>query len=494
VEQPGELAGREERLVRAAAERAIASLRAVSLGDPAYDAAGTAGPPEGGATAVGNELATLRGQANQAREAAALAVRWAALGAFVAVYDPPAEEAPRAPGPLAGLPVAIKDVFDVAGQQVRSGTPGLGHRTAHEDSAVWARMRAAGAVLVGRTRLPELGWAVRTPGCQNPWARGVDTGGSSGGSAAAVAAGIVPVALGTDTGGSVRIPAALCGVAGLRPTAGSVPARGITAFAPSLDTAGPIAATAAGCLLVHRVLSAPGKAVPEPGLVSADPAGLKVGWPGGLWQGRVTADVAAATEAAAQALRDAGVHVVDVDLPGIVQYARTAAYVIILTESAALWQAELAAQPDGASARLAALLRAGAAVAASGYLRAQRVARAIRREVAGQLAGQRLDALLLPTVPVTAAGVSAETVEIAGREVPVDSAYVSLTGLASVTGLPALSVPSGLDAAGLPVGAQLIGPAHAEAGLCLLGGVIEQSPGGRAVAAARAQLGAGRDR
>jgi aspartyl-tRNA(Asn)/glutamyl-tRNA(Gln) amidotransferase subunit A len=497
-------ASRQTAEVTQAARRAVAALWRAELGDPAYDAGrdeAVAAPVVPGGAGHG-EGVSVPGRPG-AGDALAAAARTAGLGAFVAVYDDGggdgAGAGPRG-GPLAGVPVAIKDVFDVAGQEVGNGTAGFGHRVATADSSAWARLAAAGAVLIGRTRLPELAWHVRTPGCENPWGPGRDVGGSSGGSAVAVAAGVVPVALGSDTGGSIRIPAALCGVAGLRPTVGVVSGRGVTAMAPSMDTVGPIAATAADCLLVHGLLAGTGVEdlrAPDGGAAGPPnegagllPAGLRVGLPVGLWQGWVSEDVAAAVESAAAVLREAGVDVVPAEPPPLASLARTAAYVIILAESAALWHLAMTGSPGEVSDRLAGLLAAGAALSAADYLRARRVASAIRRQVDALFARQRLAALLLPTVPVAAAPAAAESVEIGGRAVPVEAAYVSMTGLASVTGLPALSVPCGLDAAGLPLGAQLVGQAHAEGLLCALGGVIENGPGGLAVAAARQRMNA----
>jgi aspartyl-tRNA(Asn)/glutamyl-tRNA(Gln) amidotransferase subunit A len=480
-----------------AVSRAIESLRRAPLGDPAYDDGPVLpGPVLPGADVLGADVPSQGSPSAAAFRAAAVA---ASLGAFVelaAVADP--GPGPGT-GPLAGVPVAIKDVFDVAGQRVGNGTAGFGHRTADHDSAAWGRLRSAGAVLVGRTRLPELAWSVVTPGCRNPWSPDRGVGGSSGGSAVAVASGAAKVALGTDTGGSIRIPAALCGLAGLRPTVGTISRLGVTPLAPTMDTVGPLALTAADCLLVHQILAGPVLASPAPGdavlgdAVRPGPAaaaGLRVGWPIGLWRDRVTPDVSSATEAAAAALRGDGVEVVTVELPLATAYARAAAYVIILAESAALWHGALSQHPAGLSQRTAELLRAGAAVPVPDYLRSLRVAHAIRREVDAVFHQQRLAALLLPTVPTTAARLGAESVEIAGRQVAVETAYAYLAALASVTGLPALSVPSGLDRQGLPAGAQLIGPGGTESVLCLLGTVIERSPGGRAVAMARDRLAA----
>jgi Asp-tRNA(Asn)/Glu-tRNA(Gln) amidotransferase A subunit family amidase len=374
------------------------------------------------------------------------------LGAFVERYDD-----------TGGIPVGVKDLIDVAGQTVRNGTPGLGHHVAIEDAEVWARLRAAGYVASGRTRVPELAWSVRTPGCRNPWDPSRDAGGSSGGSAVAVAAGISPVALGTDTGGSIRIPAALCGVAGLRPTHGTVSMRGITPLAPSMDTVGPIAPTARECLRIHRILG--GAVEPAPPV-----AGLRIGLPEDLWGDRIDPGVARLTEAAADTLRAAGAKIVRVELPVTRRRARGAGYTIMLAESARQWWAAYQERPDGLAGRAVELLRAGSEVSDADYREALDRAAAVRAEV-DEVFGE-VSALLLPTVPVTAAPSESDTVGIGGQATPIEDAYYRLTALASVTGHPALTVPSGLSE-GLPAGAQLVGPARQEALLCRLGEIIE---------------------
>jgi Asp-tRNA(Asn)/Glu-tRNA(Gln) amidotransferase A subunit family amidase len=390
---------------------------------------------------------------------------WAAeLGAFVETYSEP------------GLPVAVKDLIDVAGQPVRNGTPGLGHRVATEDAEPWARLRAHGYVVAARTTVPELAWSVRTPGCRNPWDPARDAGGSSGGSAVAVATGAVPVALGTDTGGSIRIPAALCGVAGLRPTRDVVPMRGITPVAPSMDTVGPIALTARECLRLHGLLAA------EP--VELTPvAGLRVGWPASLWGDKIDSEVLRLVEEAAETLRGAGVKIVDVELPLTRRHARTAGYTTMLYESAQHWWAAYQKDPDSLAGRAIGLLRSGSEVSTSDYERAREQAAAIGAEV--DEAFGEVDALLLPTVPVTAAPLDATTVELGGREEDIETAYYRLTALAAVSGHPALSVPAGLSSAGLPVGAQVVGPRRREALVCSLGDAIETGPAARALARRR---------
>ncbi|WP_236793670.1 amidase [Amycolatopsis sp. GM8] len=357
--------------------------------------------------------------------------------------------------------LAVKDLIDVAGQTVRNGTPGLGHRVAAKDATAVARLRAAGYVVTGRTTVPELAWSGRTPGCGNPFDPTRDAGGSSGGSAVAVATGAVPVALGTDTGGSIRIPAALCGVAGLRPTHGSVPMDGITPVAPSMDTVGPIARTAAECLRIHGLLA-------ETTAEIQPVDGIRVGWPSGLWGDRIDPEVLRLVEKVAE-----GLEIVEVELPVSRRHARGTGYTIMLFESARRWWAEYQEHPEGLAGRAIGQLRAGSQVSTSDYEQALKLAGEIRDEVDAVFT--TVDALLLPTVPVTAAPHDADTVEVNGRTEDVETAYYRLTALAAVSGHPALSVPAGRTASGLPAGAQVVGPRGQEALVCSIGEAIHRT-------------------
>lgn len=391
------------------------------------------------------------------------ASQWRELGAFVETY----------PGP--GEPAAVKDLIDVAGHTVRNGTPGLGHHVAETDATAWARLREAGYVAMGRTTVPELAWSTRTPGCANPWDPSRDAGGSSGGSAVAVAIGAAPVALGTDTGGSIRIPSALCGVAGLRPTHGSVPMDGIMPMSPSMDTVGPIARTAADCLRIHGLLTGTTDEI-------RPVEGFRVGRPVNLWPESVDPGVQRLVDEAAGTLQGAGVAVVDVELPLAKRHVRGLGFTIMLFESAREWWAEYQKQPHGLAGRAIDALRKGSEVSTSDYERALQLAGEVRDEVDAVFG--TVDALLLPTVPVTAAPLDADTVEVNGRTEAVEAVYYRLTALAAVTGHPALSVPAGL-ADGLPVGAQLVGRRGQEALVCSLGAVIEDGPAARELARAR---------
>jgi len=390
------------------------------------------------------------------------------LGAFVETYAG------------SGSPVGVKDLIDVRGQTVRSGTPGLTHHVAAEDATCWARLRAAGYFAMGRTSVPELAWSVRTPGCGNPWDPARDAGGSSGGSAVAVATGAVPVALGTDTGGSIRIPAALCGVAGLRPTQGSVPMDGITPIAPSMDTVGPLALTARECLRLHELMSGAAPAAPS------TVAGLRVGWPSALWGDKIDPGVLRLVEEAAQTLHDAGASIVDIELPIARRHARVAGYTTMLYESAQHWWGPYQNNPDGLAGRAIGLLRQGSEVSTSDYETARQHAAEIRDEV--DAAFGEVDTLLLPTVPVTAAPLDCATVRVGDRDEDIENAYYRLTALAAVSGHPALSVPAGLSD-GLPVGAQIVGPRGQEALVCLLGEIIESGQSARDLARRRHPTG-----
>ncbi|MTD56919.1 amidase [Amycolatopsis pithecellobii] len=370
-------------------------------------------------------------------------------GAFVQTY------------PVRGEPVGVKDLIDVEGQTVRNGTPGLGHRVAAQDATAWARMRAAGFGVACRTTVPELAWSGRTPGCGNPFDPTRDAGGSSGGSAVAVATGAVPVALGTDTGGSIRIPAALCGVAGLRPTHGSVPMDGITPVAPSMDTVGPIARTAAECLRIHGILAGESAGIEPAG-------GLRAGWPSQLWGDRIDPEVLRLVENAV-----AGLEITDVELPLARRHARGTGYTIMLFESARQWWARYQEQPDGLAGRAIGQLRAGSQVSTSDYEQALALAGRIRAEVDAVF--DTVDVLVLPTVPVTAAPLDADTVVVNGHPEEVETAYYRLTALASVSGHPALTVPAGRTAGGLPAGVQIIGPRGQEALVCSIGEAIHRT-------------------
>jgi Asp-tRNA(Asn)/Glu-tRNA(Gln) amidotransferase A subunit family amidase len=359
-------------------------------------------------------------------------------------------------GPLHGIPVALKDVIDVNGLPTRLGTVGYRHQTPASDAPVWRALRTGGAVLIGKTRLPDLALGVVTPGVVNPAAPGRVAGGSSGGSAAVVAAGVVPVALGTDTGGSIRIPAALTGMAGLRPTLGALSTNGVAPLSPSQDAVGILAADALDCWRVFHFLrgDAP-QALDGPATV----------WvPAQLWQGQVSDDVAASFARACQLLSDAGQRVVGCCLPSAAM-TPAISYLLLLAEAARQWP--MPEHPGTLSDNASRELVVGRRVTPVEYGGARKLATDIRQEVLRLLGGDP-GVIVLPTTAATAVKPGEAVVVRDATTETVAAAYCRFTALASVTGLPAITVPGPMGRSGLPVGIQFIAAPGAESMLCQL--------------------------
>ncbi|GAA1618762.1 amidase [Kribbella sancticallisti] len=355
-------------------------------------------------------------------------------------------------GPLHGVPIAVKDMIDVRGMPTTAGSHHLTGRVAQQDAACVRRLRAAGAIVLGKTTTHEFangptGDRAATGPTRNPYALGRMSGGSSSGSAAAVAAGIVPLALGTDTGGSARIPAACCGVVGLRPTQGSVRTNGVLPLAPSLDTVGLLARSAADCRLLWTALTA------DPGTPSETP---RIGW--------VSPDsVHPTTPAITRAARELVANLVtgEVVVPEA-EELRTAYRFIQGRESYAVHAERLAIAPELYDPEVRDRLRAGGEVTDSEYGRALAVCDRAPVIVANLL--RHHDLLALPTIPLPPPPLNCREADIDGAPFDVRGALLALTSPWSVLGLPAVSVPAGL-VDGLPAGLQLVGPPGAEANL-----------------------------
>lgn len=388
------------------------------------------------------------------------------------------------PGPLAGIPVGVKDIIDMAGHPTRCGSAAYADvPAARRDAPVVERLTAAGAVIVGKTVTHELACGVTSPPASNPWDTNRIPGGSSGGSAAAVAAGITAAALGSDTGGSIRIPASLCGTAGLKGTYGRVPKSGVAALSWSLDHIGPLAPTPADCMLVQSVIS---------GFHPSDPTTLAEGPPdgypatdGGLegvrlgvvdrYRGHlVQRSVAEAFEAAVKVLDDLGADVTPVEIDEL-DMVMEVEFSLVSTEGAAYHRQSMVETPHLIGPSIRTLFAAGLIMPAEYYLTAIRGRERIRKAVRECFDSNRLTAMLTPTLAATAALKDQEFFDYGGPGEDVISAYVRTTAPANLTGLPALSVPCGFDPSGLPIGLQIIGRPLAETEIARIGQAYHQA-------------------
>lgn len=366
-------------------------------------------------------------------------------------------------GRLDGLTVAVKDVIDVAGLPTRNGTPGALWRDRPASAPVWESLTIQGAQCVGKAATHEMAWGVTTPQIANPHDRHRIAGGSSGGSAASVSIGASQAALGTDTGGSIRIPAALCGVVGFRPTAGALNMSGITNLAPSQDVVGPIAADVATCIatlevMTSRTLSSVRDMV----------HGMRIGVL--ARPGRLQTPVDRGYRNILTQLKKLGATLVECETTAPRQ-ATSVSLVTMLHESARIHAAAVHQNPRGFSGQARALLTLGEDLEEhSAAIELAR--RAVTEDTARLFSDEVLDAFLTPTTPCTAPLLGAETVEIAGRSEPVSSALTRFTAWASVAAMPAISIP--VPSRDLPVAVQVMAPPHREDVCAELAMAIEQ--------------------
>ena len=372
-------------------------------------------------------------------------------------------------GPLAGVPYAAKELFDVEGKDTTGCCRAYDGVVATRDADVIVRMREAGAILVGKTNQHELACGATNliSACgptANPWDLARITGGSSGGSGAAVASGIVPLALGTDTGGSIRIPASFCGLWGLKPTHGAISLTGVMPLALSMDCPGPIARSARDLTLAWEALS--GSRVE-----SARPA--RAGVLGGYFSDRIQPEVVGAVRAAAAALSGKGVDVTEVDGSGI-------------DDAPAVWNDYAYSQFAAAHGRLlgrrgllgeptAAALEHGANLGGEGRLQARVRAQEIAAWFADRL--RDVDLLLAPSTPFPAPPATADRVTVReGETMGVHGGAVSvLTRPVNLAGLPAVAAPAGFSGDGLPLGLQLIAGRGRESLLLAAAGMLEEA-------------------
>ncbi|MFF9485510.1 amidase [Streptomyces sp. NPDC014676] len=405
----------------------------------------------------------------------------AALAAAVRAEREISGSGPR--GPLHGIPMALKDLIDAEGMPTTASSHVRAGHVAERDSRVAERLGAAGAVLLGKTHTHEFAYGLTTPQTNNAWDHSRIAGGSSGGSAVAVAAGGATFAMGTDTGGSIRVPAALNGVVGLKPTYGLVPRTGVTSLSWSLDHVGPLTRTVQDAALVLSATA--GHDPRDPASVSGpvpdrfpggDLRGLKVGVPRNHYFDQVMPEVEESVRGAIERLAELGAELVDVEIP-MARYIRAVQWGLMVPEATAYHERSLRATPDLYAADVRILLEAGELTSAGDYLRAQRARTMMRDAWARMFDG--IDVLAAPTVPMTAAEAGRETVEWAdGTTEAVSDSYVRLCAPANITGVPALTLPVGHDRAGLPIGMQLMARPFHDATVLRVGRVYEESVAG----------------
>jgi aspartyl-tRNA(Asn)/glutamyl-tRNA(Gln) amidotransferase subunit A len=418
---------------------------------------------------------------------ARIAARDGDLNAFITVTaDDARRRAGGATGPLAGAPVALKDLFDVAGVPTTGGSKLFATNMPQEDGEIARRLFAAGAVDLGKTNLHEWAFGVTTDNphfgpTRNPWDPDRIPGGSSGGNGAALAAGLCFGTIGSDTGGSIRIPASLCGVVGLKPTYGRISLRGAIPLAWSLDHPGPMTRTVRDAALLLQVVAGYDPHDPVSADVPIDDylvdiesgvRGLRIGLVRGRFFERLApneqpaADVAAAFRSAIDALAAEGARIEDVELPRTDEL-RPTQHVIIGTEAAAYHRDRIASDRASYGTDVAQRIETGARHSGIAYASARRTRDELRRAYAEALAPW--DAIALPTTPITAPP------RVGQDAVAAAATLTAYTSPFNLTGLPAISVPCGFDASGLPIGLQLVARPWAEARLLRIARAYERA-------------------
>jgi aspartyl-tRNA(Asn)/glutamyl-tRNA(Gln) amidotransferase subunit A len=390
-------------------------------------------------------------------------------------------------GPLHGVPLGLKDLYDTAGVRTTGGSKILADRVPAADATVVRRLREAGMIVLGKLNMVEFAYGPegRNPHyghARNPWDAVTHrmAGGSSSGSGVAVAARLAPVALGSDTGGSIRIPCSLCGLAGIKPTYGRVSRAGVLPLSWSMDHVGPMTRTVADSALVLGAMAGYDPADPTSSVLpvpdyaaalSGDVRGLRVGLLRAYFLESATPEVRTAVETAARALEKAGAVVDEVALPGVGHVA-AGALAVVATEAMtyhAEWLRTRAADYDpDVSSRL----MVGAFVSGVHYVRGQQARALIRREVDEALA--RHDVLLAPATPVPAPRIDERDTTLGDGPSDIRSALIRLTRPFNFSGHPACSVPCGFSGGGLPIGMQIVGRPFDEATVLRVGDAYQR--------------------
>jgi aspartyl-tRNA(Asn)/glutamyl-tRNA(Gln) amidotransferase subunit A len=385
-------------------------------------------------------------------------------------------------GPLHGVPIAIKDLYLTSDMPTTAGTLAPGFNFPLRDSTVVAKLRAAGAILIGKTRAHEFAWGNVTPPTRNPWDLERVPSGSSGGTAAAVAGGLIPAGTGTDTGGSIRMPASICGTVGLKPTFGRVSRDGIVPHSWSLDHAGPLTRTVADTALMMNVMA---------GYDAVDPAcqdrpvpdysvglrksikGLRVGVCRNHFFESNQPEVESAVEKAISDFSAMGASIHEFSIPRL-RYGLAAIYVIELASSTAYHDSSLrAGRVASYTNDVRSLVEMGRLVSAPDYLKAEQLRALLMEDF--RKAFENVDVIVGPTMPITAWKSDQLEVQVGDHEESVLTASWRFTFPYNLTGLPAISIPCGFDRKGLPIGLQIAARPFDEPTLLRVASAYERS-------------------
>ncbi len=417
------------------------------------------------------------------------------LNAFLTVTAEPAlaqarrmdEELARGAdrGPLHGIPVAVKDMFQTKGIRTTSGSALFADHVPDRDAAVVERLAGAGAVLLGKTSMHELAYGITSTNphfgaVRNPWDPDRIPGGSSGGSGAAVASGQVFMAMGSDTGGSIRIPASFCGTVGLKPTTGRVSRYGLMPLNFTLDHLGPLARTVRDTALALNAIAGEDPRDESSSAVPVDDylpgpdcsiAGLRVGCPENFFFDALDPEVEESVRRAVALAGELGAAVVPIRVPDVAA-VNAIGRLILLAEAAAVMEPYLSDR-SRFGADVLALLDQGRLIPATDYVQAQRLRRLAQREFASLW--EKVDCLMMPATAMPAPKIGAMTVPLGGGEEDVRIAATRLVRSMNVLGLPALSLPCGMSRSGLPIGLQIAGPPFREKRILRVAAALEDA-------------------
>jgi aspartyl-tRNA(Asn)/glutamyl-tRNA(Gln) amidotransferase subunit A len=387
-------------------------------------------------------------------------------------------------GPLHGIPISLKDNFWTRGIRTTAGSKILADFVPDKDSDVAKALSTAGAILLGKTNMHEFAYGITGENphygaSRNPWAPERISGGSSGGSAVAVATGMGFASLGTDTGGSIRIPAALSGIVGLKPTFGLVSVEGVVPLGVSFDHVGPLARNVTDACIMLEAIAGPypkGAAEPKHRILEKNlPRKFRVGWPKDFFFERVDPEIRGAIEAAATVLESVGARIEDVALPRVAALAESATTIVVAEanhyhES----QGYFPSHSEDYGSDVRGHLERGHKLLAVDYFRGLESKGRITEDF--ETALEKVDVILAPTSPIPAPPVGQTQIQIAGeRETAVRAELLRLTRPSNITGLSAISIPCGFTSAGLPIGLQLIGRRWGEVRLLSIALAYEQA-------------------